>query len=162
MPRVNFLILVVIQLFCSVSSCSYRKDRLFANANLRQSEDLVPSESACNPWKSSHSNKSKAVLVLFSLKTYKDIFFECFVASASSNSRPYQTWFSRAISCQLTTSSNDRVVAQSQPFPFSWQHQSDISNGSNQCCGTERIWHVRLSQLFVSVSKSRWTSMNWL
>ena len=41
-PRVDFSILVVIQLFHSVSSCPYRKDGLFVDTDLQQSEGLVP------------------------------------------------------------------------------------------------------------------------
>ena len=43
------------------------------------------------------SNRCKAVLVLSSLKTYDDIFFEYFVASAYSGQ--FWTLFSRLISC---------------------------------------------------------------
>ena len=55
-------------------------------------------------WKSSmslHRNRWKAVLVLSSLKTYIDILFECFIASASSG--PFQILFSGTIPCQLVT-----------------------------------------------------------
>ena len=47
-PHVDISILVVIQLFRSVSSCPYRKDVLFVDTNLQQSEGLVPCEWACN------------------------------------------------------------------------------------------------------------------
>ena len=114
------------------------------------------------------------VLVLSSLKTY-NIFFECFVGSTSSG--PFQTMFSRLISCQLVPPTcdvfiflKDRLVSQARPFPFLQQRQPDpfhfcssanhilvMSTGSNRHCGTERVWLVRLSQQFISksISKSR-------
>ena len=70
------------------------------------------------------------VLVLSSLKTY-NIFFECFVGSTSSG--PFQTMFSRLISCQLVPPTcdvfiflKDRLVSQARPFPFLQQRQSHI------------------------------------
>ena len=78
-------------------------------------------ESARNRWKSSHRNRSKAVLVL------SEIFWECFVASASS--RPYQAQFSRWISCQLTIFSNDRLVSWTRLFPFPRQLRRRLSIG---------------------------------
>ena len=81
-----------------------------------------------------------AVLVLSFLKTYHYIFFECFVASASS--RLYQTWFLRTITSRLMTFTNDRLVAQARPFlfrPFPFCSSTDqiwdMSTGSN--------WHYR-------------------
>ena len=53
------------------------------------------------------------VFVLSFLKTYHDIFWGYFVASVSSG--PHQAWFSRPISCQLTTFLNDRLVARARP-----------------------------------------------
>ena len=69
----------------------------------------------------------KAVLVLSSLKTYDNIFFECFIALASSG--PFLTLFSRLISCQLVPVliyRKDRLVSQTRPFLFLWQCRSHI------------------------------------
>ena len=103
-PHVDFSICVVIQLFNSVSRHPYREYGIL----------LIKSATAwgtCTLWmrmslqvwwnssKSLHSNRWKAVLVLSSLWTYDDIFFECFVASVSSG--PFHTLISRLISCQL-------------------------------------------------------------
>ena len=148
----QLLILVAIQLFHSLSSCPYRKDGLYSDTNLQQSEDLVylvnQFATVCT---------EAAVLVLSSLKTYHDTFFECFVTSVSS--RPYQIkannfptydFYDRQVSCTSPTLS---IQALSIPQ----QHRSDIgmSTGSNWHYGTERILLVRLSQQFVSKSKSK-------
>ena len=42
------------------------------------------------------------------------------------SSGPYQTWFSRLISCQLVTFLKDRLVTWARPFPFPGQHRSNI------------------------------------
>ena len=77
------------------------------------------------PWlkspKGLYSNKWKGVLVLSSLKTYDNIFFECFVISASSGL--FQTLFSRLIptyfrTCDFLIYLKDRLVLQARPFPF--------------------------------------------
>ena len=111
--------------------------------------------------------KWKTILVLSSLKTDDDIFFECFVASAYSG--PFQTLFSRPISCQLVTFLyyvKDRLVSQARPFLFPWQCQSHIGY---EYWKQLVLWNrkgllVRPSQQFVSISKSRCsplrTSMN--
>ena len=44
MPHVDFSILVVIKLFCPVSSFPYRRDGIFVDTDLEQSEGLVPRE----------------------------------------------------------------------------------------------------------------------
>ena len=62
------------------------------------------------PANSLHSNRLKAVLVLFYLIIYHDIFFECFAALVSSAS--FQMWYSRLISCQLATFLKDWSVTQ--------------------------------------------------
>ena len=102
-PFVDFSTLVVIQLFHSVSSCSYRKNCLVVDTNLQQYEGLTPCEWAHNHGGSLQrdirSNRWKTVLVSLSLKTSDDIFFECLVVSASS--RLFQTLFTRLTSCQL-------------------------------------------------------------
>ena len=120
---------VVIQLFRAVSSFPYRKGGLFVDTNLQQPEGLVPHEWAhkLKSLMSLHSNQWKGVLVLSSPKTYDDIFFDCFIASASSG--PFQTLFSRLISYQLVISliyPKDRLVSQARPFWFPWQHWSHI------------------------------------
>ena len=90
----NFSIFVT-QLFHSVSTCPNRKD---------------PVNQLAMPANSLHSNRLKAVLVLSSLITYHNIFFECFTAPVYSPL--FQTWFSRLISCQLATFLKDRSVTQ--------------------------------------------------
>ena len=81
-PHVDLSILIVIQLFRSVSSCPYRKDSLFVDTNLQQG--FVPQNELATLvkcLKSLHSNRWKPsicflckLLVLSSLKTYDDIF----------------------------------------------------------------------------------------
>ena len=78
----QLLILVTIQLFHSLSSCPYRKDGFF----------LIQICNSLRIWYLMNQFVTvcmeAAVLVLSSLKTYHDTFFECFVTSVSS--RPYQ------------------------------------------------------------------------
>ena len=152
---------------CSVlfSSCPYRKNGLFADTYLQQSEGLVPRESVRNPWKSLHSNRSKAVLVLSSLKT--DIFL--WVLYCFGIFQIVSDMFSKA---DNFANFNDIVEWQgscTSPTLSFLCHSADwvldMSTGSDQLCGAEWIWLVRLSQQFVSISKSRCsplqTSMNW-
>ena len=87
----------------------------FADLNLQQSEGLVPHEPARNPWKSSHSNRSRAVLVLSSLKTYHNIFFECFIALTILD-----------MVFKVNILPIYALLVRAQPFPLRWQRQSDI------------------------------------
>ena len=93
-------------------------------------------------------------MVLCSAKTC-NIFFECFVASASSGH--CQTLFSRLISCRLLPlfylSEGQVCFANRVCFHGSTDQISDTSCGSDRCWGTESVWLVRLSQKFVNISK---------
>ena len=77
-PHGGFSVLVVIQLFHSVSSCLYRKDILLVDRGL-----YIVNERAtmAEVFKEFVQQQMK---VFSSLRTYNDIFFECFVALASS------------------------------------------------------------------------------
>ena len=73
MPHVDF----VIQLFCPVSSCPYRKGDLFVFNSLRGLYLANELTTIAEVFKCLHSNRWKTVLVLSSLKTY-NIFFDIF------------------------------------------------------------------------------------
>ena len=122
-PFVDFSTLVVIQLFHSVSSCSYRKNCLVVDTNLQQYEGLTPCEWAHNHGGSLQrdirSNRWKTVLVSLSLKTYDDIFFECLVVSASS--RLFQTLFTRLTSCQLMIYLASQTLSVSVAVPIAYR-----------------------------------------
>ena len=49
---------------------------------------------------------------------------------------------------------SDKLDSQARPYPF---HSTGciLDTGSNWCCGKEKVWLVRLSQQFISISKSR-------
>ena len=156
MPHVDSSILVVIQLFRSVPSCPHRKDVFFV---IQICNSLRDSWMSSQPWqnysKILHSNRWKAVLVLSSLKTYNinftlsalfvrrllDCFRQCFQDWYLTN-----LWFLK-IYLKL------EQVSLTNPFCGSVNCISDT--GSDQRFGTERVWLVRLSQKFVSISKSR-------
>ena len=112
-----------------------------------------------------------SAMVVSSFTRYKPlrIFLEYIVASVPSGQIQilFKGWY---ISCQLTTFFliywKDMLVLQDKPFPFSWQHLLDTTIGSDQRCGREKVWLVKLSQQFVSISKSRCSSLrtkvtNW-
>ena len=128
----------------------------FADANLQQLKGLVPHEPTYNPWKSLHSNRSRAVLVLSSPKTYHNIFFECFDIYWTI----LDIWFSRSISCKFML-----YLYELNPFCFDGRDNqiSDMSIWSDQHCLTERVCYLGLSLQFVSISRFSplQTNTNW-
>ena len=153
MPHGDYSILVVIKLFSSVSSRLYKKDNLLLIQICNSQRGLYLVNELAPWWKS-----WKVVLVWSSLKTYDDIFFECFIASASSE--PFQTLFSRPISCQLATFYLfiwKTGIKSQEPDPFRFHGSADhILNTWNRkglACETNPTVFNRCSPLQ--------TSMNW-
>ena len=94
---------------------------------------VIKSTTVCGSWISSQPLKEfeqqqvKSSAVFFFFSGDLRHFWGCFIASLSSG--PYQTWFSRPVSCQLMTFSNNGLVARARPFPFPWQLQRQLDIG---------------------------------
>ena len=138
-PHVDFTILVI-QLFRSVSSCPYRKDGLFVDTNLQQSEGLVPRKWARNHGSSLFkalsqqqmngcSGFSSSVSLLRSLLNCFRLCFQVFKAS----------WYLANL-WQVSLTSQTLSISVLALIAYRIQTLEAICAGMEM----ERVWHVRL------------------
>ena len=149
--HVNLPILVVIQLFHSFSSCAYRKNDLFVDTNLQQSEG----QRVCTATDGS--------LFLFCLLYFRRLTttFSLSVSLLWHVLDHFRHSFKADVlpTCDIFDHLKDRLVAQARQFPFPWQCWLHMNTGSDWHTRTER---VLLSQHFINKNRScpLQTSMN--
>ena len=119
---------------------------------------VIKSTTVCGSWISSQPLSvcttigwKQCCMVLSFLKTYRDIFWGASLLWRLPD--PIIHSFQRLISCQLTTFSNETLIAWVRPFPSQLQlrHRSDIE--SDWCCGTSPACETKPT--VCKLSKSR-------